>query len=52
MKEAGPFKSVVFILTLAWDEGRKSHFPPKEFQRGSTSQKRELGQSACARNAE
>lgn len=30
MKEDGPVRSVIFILTLPWDQGRKSHFPPKE----------------------
>lgn len=47
VKELGSFKTVIFILTLSWDQGRKS-FAPNMLWRGSTNQKRELVQSVCA----
>lgn len=48
MKELGSPKSVIFILTLPWDQGRKSHLPLKCSEEAPPAKNRELGQSVCA----
>lgn len=39
MKEVGPLKSVIFILILPWDQGRKTYFPLKCSEEASQARK-------------